>query len=145
MKEGEIITKDILTKEWERVLSTFDMMINNGIKLRPIRFIIRHIIEKGYNETLFPGTSLYSLLISIPTDNKIDFNKTLRIEYEQLTETLIFKFSDWTGVDRQSTDLRTRVLWEDTCQATEGVSILETFFTDNEDFKKIIKNKLTVD
>jgi hypothetical protein len=145
MKEGEIITKDILTKERERVLSTFDMMINNGIKLRPIRFIIRHIIDRGYNEVLFPGTSLYSLLVSIPTDNKINFNKTLRIEYKQQTETLTFKFTDWTDVDRQNTDLKAKILWEDTCQATEGTSLLESLFTDNEDFKKIIKNKLTVD
>src|SRR5258706_1019303 len=129
MKEGESITSDQLKKEWANVLSTFDLFIDGGHKLRPIRFIVRHIIEQGYDKVLFPGTSLYSLLISIPIDNKVNYNMTLQIKFDELTEELKFKFSDWTGMDRHSTDrhstdLKKQIKWEETCQATEGGSIL---------------------
>ena len=111
MKEGEIVTSDNLREEWKRVLSTYDTLIDNQHKLRPIRFIIRHIIERGYDSMLFPGTSLYSLLISIPSDNKVNFNKTLKITFDEQTETLKFTFSDWTGVDRQTMDAKKLIKW----------------------------------
>jgi hypothetical protein len=94
MKEGELVNSDQLIDEWTRVLSTYDLFINGGHKLRPIRFIITHIIERGYDRHLFPGTSMYSPLISIPQDSKVNFNKTLRIEFDHLTETLNFRFKD---------------------------------------------------
>lgn len=136
MKEGELINSDQLKDEWTRVLSTYDLFIDGGHKLRPIRFIVRHIIEKGYDRHLFPGTSMYSLLISIPRDSKLNFNKTLRIDFDHLTETLTFRFKDRTN---ESTK------WEETCQATEGSDLLESFFADNEDFRRLTKNKLNVE
>ena len=139
MKEGEIVTSDNLREEWKRVLSTYDTLIDNQHKLRPIRFIIRHIIERGYDSMLFPGTSLYSLLISIPSDNKVNFNKTLKITFDEQTETLKFTFSDWTGVDRQTMDAKKLIKWTETCQATEGSSLLERFLADNVDFRNSLK------
>jgi hypothetical protein len=128
MFEGNIITSNQLKNEWISVLSTYDSFINGGHKLRPVRFIVRYIIGKGYDSVLFPGTSMYSLLISIPIDNKVNFNKTLKINFDPLTEKLTFKFIDRTIG---------RIGWEDTCQATEGSDLLETFLTDNEDFRRV--------
>jgi hypothetical protein len=145
MHEGEIITKDSLITEWDRVLTFYDDLIQNNFKLRPIRFIVKHIVEKGYNKALFPGTSLYSLLISIPRDNRVNYDKTLMIQYDELTELLKFKFIDKTGLNRQTADRNQYLKWEETCQATEGIALMETFFADNMDFKNIIKEKLTVD
>jgi hypothetical protein len=130
MNEGESITSDQLRNEWTNVLSTYDLFINGGHKLRPVRFIVRHIIEKGYDRVLFPGTSMYSLLISIPLDNKVNFNKTLKIEFDHLTEQLKFKYIDRT---------KGQIGWEETCQATEGGDFLESFLTDNEDFRRVTK------
>ncbi|SKC84391.1 hypothetical protein [Ohtaekwangia koreensis] len=141
MNEGEIVTVDKLKKEWDNVLSLYDLFINGGHNLRPIRFIIRHIIERGYNMIMFPGTSMYTLLISLPEDNKVNYNKTLRIEFDQRTENLKFRFSDWTGIDRQNADLKKQIKWEETCQATEGSSLLESFLADNMDFRRAIKNE----
>lgn len=123
MKEGEIVSEESLRKEWLDVLSRFELLINGGHKLRPIRFIIRHIIDKGYDKVLFPGTSMYSLLISLPVDSKVNYDKTLKIEYNSLDETLKFRYSDWIGTDRRNADLRKRVQWEETCQATEGAAL----------------------
>lgn len=79
MREHEIITNEILRSEWTRVLSTYYTFIKNGLKLGPIRFAIRHVIEQGYDKIWFSGTPMYSLLISTPTNGRINFNKTLRI------------------------------------------------------------------
>lgn len=136
MTEGETVTADDLVNEWKGILSTYDLMIDNGIKLRPIRFIIRYIIESGYDRLLFPGSSLYALLISIPTDGKVNYCKTLKIEYNQLTEVLNFKFKERTAQERQDLNSKGKVLWEETCQATEGCSVIESFFMNNEDFRK---------
>jgi|JI9StandDraft_1071089.scaffolds.fasta_scaffold409041_2 hypothetical protein len=136
MNEGDIITSDQLRNEWTNTLSTYDLFINGGHKLRPVRFIVRYIIEKGYDRVLFPGTSMYSLLISIPIDNKVNFNKTLKINFDHLTETLKFKFIDRTTG---------QIGWEETCQATEGSDLLESFFADNKDFRLVTKNKTKVE
>lgn len=136
MKEGELVTSDQLRNEWNSVLSTYDLFIDGGHKLRPVRFIIRHIIEKGYDRVLFPGTSMYSLLVSIPVDNKVNFNKTLKIEFDHLTEELRFKYIDRTNGQTK---------WEETCQATEGSDLLENFLTDNEDFRRATKDKKKVE
>ncbi|MEP7197901.1 MAG: hypothetical protein ABI851_15390 [Saprospiraceae bacterium] len=144
MRDGETITTDDLVNEWKGVLSTYDLMIDNGIKLRPIRFIIRNIIEKGYDRLLFPGTSLYSLLISIPIDKKVNYSKTLKIEYDQLIEELKFKFIDRTAQDQQDLNSKGKVLWDVTCQATEGSSVIESFFMDNEDFRKTVEKRMSV-
>jgi len=139
MNEGEIITKDNLATAWDSVLNFYDNLIENNLKLRPIRFVVRHIIDKGYNKAIFPGTSLYSLLISIPRDNRVNYDKTLTIQYDELANVLKFKFIDWTGLDRNTADRKQYLKWEDTCQATEGVALIEAFFADNPDFKKVTK------
>ncbi len=145
MKEGEIVTSDQMRNEWTNVLSTYDLFVNGGHKLRPIRFIIRYVIEKGYDKVLFPGTSMYSLLIYLPLDNRVNYNKTLRIEFDHLTENLRFRFSDWTGIDRQNSNFKKQIKWEETCQSTEGTALLESFLADNEDFKKAIKDETKVE
>ena len=129
-------------KEWRETLSRYDVMIENGIRLRPIRFIIRHIIDNGYDRYLFPGSSLYSLLISIPIDEKVSFVKTLVVEFDQLTQELKFKFIDETKRNQRDLNSKSKVLWEETCQATEGNSVIEYFFTDNEDFRKAINKRV---
>lgn len=133
MKEGELITSDQLRNEWANVLLTYDLFINGGHKLRPVRFIVRHIIDRGYDRVLYPGTSMYSLLISIPVNDKLNFNKTLKIEFDQLTENLKFTFKE---------KAKTQINWEETCQATEGCDLLERFLTENEEFRRLKKNKI---
>lgn len=139
------MTSDQLRNEWTNVLSTYDLFISGGHEFRVISFIIRHIIKKGYDKVFFPGTSMYSLLISIPVNNKVNFNKTLRIEFDHLARNLKFRFSDWTGIDRQNSDLKKQTKWEATCQATEGIALLESFLTDNEDFRQAIMNETRVE
>ncbi len=141
MKEGDVVTSENLRTEWKHVLSIFDTFIDNGYKLRPLRLIVRHIIQKGYNKALLPGTSMYSLLISIPIENRVSHNKTLSIGLDELRGRLEFKFSDWTGIDRHHSDAKKQIKWAETCLATEGSTLIEHFFADNEDFRKAIAQK----
>jgi hypothetical protein len=140
MTEGDPVTKENLKQEWQDILSTFDILINAGHSLRPIRFIIRHIIEKGYDSIFFPGSSLYSLLISIPTENRIDFSKTLRIEFDEMKQILKFEFKDRTGVPRDSWGSKEWRKWKETCQATEGTAVFDHFVATNEYFRTSVMN-----
>jgi hypothetical protein len=142
MNEGEITTNESLELEWKRVLNFYDKLIENGFTLRPIRFIVRHIIDKGYNKVLFPGTSLYSLLISIPRENRVSYDKTLHIQFDELRKLLRFSFTDQSGQDRHMAERKEYLKWEETCQLSEGIALIESFFASNNDFRDIIEQEL---
>jgi hypothetical protein len=130
MTEGDNITSAELTRKWVDTLAFFDTLVDNGHKLRPIRFLIRHIIDKGYDTKLFPGNSLYDLLISIPTDNKINYDKSLHVSCDQLHNTVVFKYRDTTGLNKNdSASLAKAFSWTDTCQHTEANDTFEYFLT----------------
>jgi hypothetical protein len=145
MREGEVTTVDNLIKEWEEILKFYDGLIENNFKLRPIRFIVRHIIEKGYNQVLFPGTSLYSLLISVPRDKRVNYDRTLQVKVDELRNILKFTFTDRTGLDRSTAQRHQYLKWEETCQLTEGIALFESFLTENIDFKETTKQRQTVE
>lgn len=127
---GDKISAIDLKSSWEDILSTFDLLIENGHKLRPIRFLIRHIIEKGYSNDLYAGSSLWSLLISLPKDMTIDFTKTLRVEIDQLTSTVSFVY-------HSQLPRRDMPEWKEECQLTEIVDTFDYFIEDQKDWKKI--------
>ena len=129
-KLGDKISAFDLEASWKDILSTFDLLIENGHKLRPIRFLIRHIIEKGYSAELYAGSSLWSLLISLPKDMKIDFTRTLKVEIEQITSTVKFRYQcEMPRPDEPN--------WEETCQLTEIIDTFEFFIEAQKDWKKI--------
>lgn len=113
--------------KWNSILEFYNSLISNGFKLRPIRFIVRHIIDKGYSKVMHPGTSMYSLLISIPKDGVINYDRTLKISYDNLKQTLNFVYSN-KGIKHY-----------ESCQATEGIDTLEHFFNSFKEWKSIIK------
>lgn len=112
--------KIFFRKKWADTFVSFDMMINNGLKLRPIRFLIRHIIESGYDSRFFPGSSMYSLLISLPKNGKVDYTRTLCVNIDQSTSKVHFDY--FTG-DRERRNLK----WSTSCELTEINDIFEYF------------------
>ena len=129
-KTGDKISTFDLESSWTEVLSTFDLLIENGHKLRPIRFLIRHVIEKGYSAKLYAGSSLWSLLISLPVDMTIDFTKTLIVEIDQLTSTVQFVYHCELPRPNEPE-------WREECQLTEIVDTFEYFIGAQLDWKKI--------
>lgn len=138
MTEDDNITSWDLMQKWVDTLAFFDMLVDNGHKLRPIRFLIRHIIDKGYDTKLFPSSSLYNLLISIPTDNKINYDKSLRVTCDQLHNIVVFNYKDWTGLNKNDSDSLAKAFrWTDTCQNTEVNDTFEYFLTQVESWELI--------
>lgn len=129
-KPGDKISAFDLESSWKEILSTFDLLIENGHKLRPIRFLIRHIIEKGYSAELYAGSSLWSLLISLPRDMTIDFTKTLKVEIDQLTSTVQFVYHSEQPRPNEPQ-------WNEECQLTEIVDTFEYFIGTQKDWEKI--------
>ncbi|MCX2743727.1 hypothetical protein OO013_07620 [Mangrovivirga sp. M17] len=135
MTEGDNISTKDLIKTWGEILEFYNHLIDNeGEQLRPIRFLVRHIIDRGYSKYLFGGTSLYNLMISIPTTNQIDYTKTLLIEYEQLSQ--IVKFKYWICPKENRT--KNNIHWEMDCQTTEVNDTFEYFITQNDDWNSLI-------
>ncbi|NVK29054.1 MAG: hypothetical protein HWE14_13455 [Flavobacteriia bacterium] len=130
-KPGDKISALDLEASWKEKLSTFDLLIENGLKLRPIRFLIRYIIEKGYSAELYAGSSHYSLLISLPKDMTIDFTRTLKVQIEQRTSTVKFRYQCEMPRPKEPQ-------WEETCQLTEIIDTFEFFISTQKDWKKII-------
>ncbi|MCF8278572.1 MAG: hypothetical protein K9J17_17725 [Flavobacteriales bacterium] len=127
MTEGKVTTAEQLNDKWLQTLTMFDKLIDEqGMKLRPLRFLIRHIVEQGYSKSLYVGTSLYNLLISLPSDGRIDYSKTLRIEYDQLTQKVKFSYKD-NSVDN----------WNEECQATEAIDMFEDFLIKETEWNKM--------
>jgi hypothetical protein len=138
--EGDKVSSSDLKSKWSETLSFYDEMINNGHSLRPIRFLIRHIIDRGFDELYFPGTSLFTLLISVPADNKINFDKTLSVQVDELTNTVNFKYKDLTGLNRQNEkDLEKSLKWSETCQLTEASDTFEYFLSISPDWNVTLR------
>ena len=124
MKEGQKIDPVLLTSKWTELLKFLDEVIENGNKVRPIRFLIRHIIENGYDTKLVPGQSHFDLLISVPDNSIINYDKTLEVRYDELMQIARFRYSDKHIKERDS---NADAVWEDQCQATEINDLFDHF------------------
>lgn len=134
MKEGGQVSTRELALSWEEVLAFYDNLIDRqNFKLRPVRLLVRYIIEAGFSEYFYAGTSLYSLLISLPTMGRINFKKTLRVSYNQLKQTVTFEYWD---CDRNQHN-RDNKRWSVECQVTEVIDTFESFLMENEGWKPI--------
>ena len=129
-KPGDKISDTDLESSWTEILSTFDRFIEGGHKVRPIRFLIRHIIEKGYSRRLFAGSSLWTLLISLPSEMTIDFTRTLSVEVDQLTSTVTFSYKNQLPRPNEPA-------WTEICQLTEAIDTFEYFIENHKDWKEI--------
>lgn len=140
LTKGDLLTSTDLKGKWIETLSFYDQMIDGGHHLKPIRILVRYIIDKGYDSFYFPGTSLFNLLISIPIDKKVNYTKTLKVEVDQLRNIVKFDYRDWTGLSRENkTDIEKSLIWSDTCQLTETCDTFEFFISTIEEWKPIIK------
>jgi hypothetical protein len=135
LTQGDELKSSDLKEKWVETLTFYDQMIDGGHQLRPIRFLVRHIIDKGYDNYYFPGTSLFNLLISIPIDNKVSYTKTLKVEVDQLRNIVKFDYRDWTGLSQDNTaDLEKSLKWSDRSQLTESCDTFEYFINTIEEW-----------
>jgi len=136
LTQGDDLTPTDLKEKWVETLKFYDQMIESGHQLRPIRFLVRHIIDKGYDNYYFPGTSLFNLLVSIPIDKKVNYTKTLKVEIDQLRNIVKFDYRDWTRLSRDNNaDFEKSLKWSDTCQLTECCDTFEYFINTYKEWK----------
>ncbi len=130
LTQGDDLAATDLKEKWKETLTFYDQMIDGGHRLRPIRFLVRYIIDKGYDNYYFPGTSLFNLLVSIPIYNKVAYTKTLKVELDQLRNIVKFDYQDWTGLSRDNkADFEKSLKWSDTCQLSECCDTFEYFIS----------------
>lgn len=120
--EGEFINSNELKVLWSELLMEFDYSFKHGNNVGPIKFLIKYIIEKCYDRYYFPGSSLFSLLISIPINQKIDFTHTLKVEIDEFKQ--IVKFNYHIKKREEGT---INYLWQETCQFSEICDTFEYF------------------
>jgi hypothetical protein len=121
--------------EWEAILSIFS---SDGMP-RPIKVLIRYMISQGYNQIFLPGSSLFTLLVSVPVDNKVNYSYTLRVEYDERVQIIKFKFLERVSDLKQGHSVGARLIrWEETCQASVGAIILEEFLNSSDIFREAI-------
>lgn len=129
LTEGDQVPLD-LTPIWIETNKHYRALTENKPGYRCIRWLIEHILDAGYSQGLFPGTSMYSLLISLPTDGKVDYRNTLRIGYDELTQVAEFKLK-----------LKKAIVWETTCQPSEIIDTLEHFLNEYPDWSRAARSK----
>lgn len=129
LNEGDPVPDD-LTPRWRETNVTYRALTENKPAYRCIRWLMEHILDAGYSKDLFPGTSMYSLLISIPKDGKVDYSRTLRIGYDELTQVADLKLK-----------LNKTVVWETTCQPLEIIDTLEHFLNEHPDWSRAARSK----
>lgn len=136
MNEGDAVSQDNIIDNWEHILHFYDGLIDSSFKLRPIRFLIRYITEQGYSKKIHGGTSMYSLLISLPVDNRIDYTKTLIINYDEQTQHIEFVYHDKPRMDRKKENID----WSITCQGSEIIDTFNHFLNENAEWGLIRNN-----
>ncbi|MBK9194743.1 MAG: hypothetical protein IPO17_07080 [Flavobacteriales bacterium] len=129
LTEGDQVPVD-LSPNWIETNTHYRALTENKAGYRCIRWLIEHILDAGYSKGLSPGTSMYSLLISLPRDGKVDYSNTLRIGYDELTQVAEFKLK-----------LNKTIVWETTCQPSEIIDTLEHFLNEHQDWSRAARSK----
>lgn len=108
-----------LKYKWLHSLLDFEEHIESGkTELRPIKHLIKHIIKKGYDRTICPGTSMFNLLISLPVDNKFTYEKTLSVSIDTVRSVVKFRYT-----------VNKKITWTDSCQFGEVCDTFDYFIS----------------
>lgn len=72
-------TGKMLRENWVRQIDHFLSLIEGGWTNSEVVELIRFISESKYGETLFPDSSLGTLLISKPQNGRLNYQQTLEV------------------------------------------------------------------
>lgn len=132
---------DDLTPMWHETNVSYRGFTEHKPAYRCIRWLIEHILDAGYSKSLFLGTSMYSLLISIPLEGKVNYKHTLHIGYDELTQVVKLNLKIWPNEQRSTKDLKDAVNWSTTCQPTELIDTFEHFLNEHPDWARAARIK----
>lgn len=133
LREGDTVPSD-LTSYWKEVNNTYRALTEGKLQFRCIRWLFEHIIDSGYAKHLFPGTSIYNLLVSLPLDGKVNYTRTLLVAYDEPTQVVSMQLKIWSNSSGTSEDIEKASVWSITCQPTEVLDTFEHFLNEHSDW-----------
>ena len=131
--EGDTVPND-LTPYWKEVNSAYRLLTEGKLQFRCVRWLLEHIIDSGYSKYLFPGTSMYTLLVSLPTDGKVNYTRTLQVAYDEPTQVVSLELKIWPNPHRSPEDIEQAIPWSIICQPSEVIDTFEFFLNEHSDW-----------
>ena len=135
LREGDTVPTD-LTSYWKEVNNTYRALTEGKLQFRCIRWLFEHIIDSGYAKHLFPGTSIYNLLVSLPVDGKVSYTRTLQVAYDELEQVVTMQLKVGSNSQETSEDIEKSIVCSITCQPTEVLDTFEHFLNEHSDWAK---------
>lgn len=122
--EFEKLTYDseMLKSSWKNQLIIFEKLNKSKIADYGFTNFIDWILRTGYSNELFAGSSMWRLLISKPTiDGKLNYQQTLKIEFDNATSLYSMEYSDWNTID-SSEEYEKAIIWKRKCTKLELIT-----------------------
>jgi len=116
--EKVIYSPDMLKQCWDKQIDNFQTLAKSGWTHFSILDFIHYIRTTIYKSTLFPGSSLGTLLISKPKDGYLSYQQTLAIKFDKTTGLFTMQYSDWDIINSES-DSDKAILWTAQCSGVE--------------------------
>lgn len=129
--EKVIYTAEQLRQCWDQQIDNFTSLAKAGWTNDSIIDFINYINTTIYKTTLFPGSSLGTLLISKPKNGYLNYQQTLSISFDKTSGLFTMQYSDWDVIS-SSADSDKAILWAIKCPGIE----LEQKFQDFLDWQK---------
>ena len=129
LSEGDQAPVD-LTPYWKDTIERHKLFTASRPQHRCVRWLMEHILDAGYSKGLFPGTSAYGLLISVPLEGKVNYKHTLHVGYDELAHVVNLNMKIWPTEQRSPEDSKSATKWSTTCQPSELIDSFEHFLNE---------------
>jgi len=124
LHEGDQVPPD-LTPYWSEGIESHPVIYSGRPQHRCVRWLMEHIVENGYSKHLVPYVSIASLLISIPDQGLVNYDRTLHVRFDDLDQHVVMKV--WFAGS---------LIWETTCQASETIDTFEHLLDEHPDWAR---------
>lgn len=124
--EQLIYTPEMLRKEWGKFPAHFKGLISGGWTNMSVVNLIEYILLTKYADQFFPGSSIGTLLISKPKKGKLNYQQTLAVSVDNLTNKISLQYSNWDTIDK-SEDSEKAILWRKDCSEDQLIEAFEEF------------------
>jgi len=115
---------EMLKNSWKNQFVLFEKLNKSKISDYEFTNFIDWILRTRYSEKLFASSSMWRLLISMPNPNgKLNYQKTLKIEFDNGTGLYEMEYSDWDIINHKD-DYKKAILWT---KKSTGIELINNF------------------
>ena len=112
-EENAICTADFLQKQWREISRSLESCIPGQWSNQAMVDLANYISNSKTSQSLYPGISMGTLLISKPVNQKLNFQKTLAISYLKNGKNHL-SYTDYNVIENKD-DWKKTILWEKEC------------------------------